>query len=470
MKRLVLALSLLSAAPAFAQTSDGSCPAAADGGGGGAWGGFLGALRGIFDWARGGSGGAGEVNTTTPGPGGRTVVTKTRVETVQPAGCDMTTVTFWSDVAVSTEIEGENEERHVGGGVDARAGKGTILEMTLPDDRWAQVKDGNLPNPFDPTTLPPGSTVILKQEAFVSLGLEGTWRELVVKSEVRDAAGAVVAVTRTEDGKIRLSVGPYDAVQNEAFVGAGPKGARIGLNNWKRLEDQSLTTWEFDPSNPDDMRQYRLAMTTGAFTSVGMGVDNRPKDKVEYLDYKDLTSVRVELGPLALEKNLLGSSLKYKVTTHPDGTKDVDAVGQYGDQYLILHQHVDANGQPVGEPHYEVKLASLSDWNAQMLSQAMGQANPGSTAQVSLEGDDWKVWRDRAKAAIAQNPGAGMSTVLNDIANAQSSFDVERVIYTGARQNTMTFQDIEFLTHDPKDPRKSIGPLPGTLSPTTTCE
>lgn len=386
---------------------------------------------------------------------------------VKDASCGSTTLTVRTAVAAQAGAEGTRGP--VGGAVDVRAGAANEYELTLPNAAWATTTAP--PNPFDPASLPPGGSMVFRREYFVSMGLEANYKALVAAAGYEEGAGVVVAVQRGEDGRTRLMVGPYTVVKNEFMVGLGKGELKVGLGRDDKLENGRLRSWTFDPSKPEDVRAYQIALAQGA-TIGAVPFTSRPSDTVEYITYESLAGIRVQAGPLSFGGNWGQSNGDVRVVTRPDGSKTYEALANYNGTILTISKEFDPSGRQIGEDKINVAFTRMSDWDAYMLDVATGGAQPGDNGwkgrypggmKLELNNANWQEWRDRARAFVNDPKRIGSPPVhIQMIADAKGPLDVAMALYrVGSGPYTNTFQDLFMLsTHGPGG-FGDVRPLPG---------
>jgi len=387
---------------------------------------------------------------------------------VKDASCGSTTLTVRTAVAATAGAEGTRGP--VGGGANVRAGAASEYELTLPNEAWANTTAP--PNPFDPASLPPGGSMVFRREYFASMGLEANYRALVAASGYEEGAGVVVGVQRNADGTTRLMVGPYTVVKNEFMVGVGRGELKIGIGRDDKLENGRLRSWTFDPSKPEDVRAYQLALAQSAAIGAVPFAD-RPSDTVEYITYESLAGIRVQAGPISFGGNWGQSNGDVRVVTRPDGSSSYEALANYNGTILTVSREFDPSGRQIGEDKINVAFTRMSDWDAYMLDVATGGAQLGDNnwrgrypggMKLEFNQANWQQWRDRARAYVNDPRRLGSPPAhIQLIADAQSPMDVARALYTvGSGPYTRTFEDLMMLAaHDPQRGMGDVRPLPG---------
>ena len=387
---------------------------------------------------------------------------------MKDASCGSTTLTVRTAVAAQAAAEGTRGP--IGGGIDVRAGVANEYELTLPNKDWANTRGP--PNPFDPASLPPGGSMLFRREYFASLGLEANYKALVLAAGYEEGAGVVVAVQRNADGTTRLMVGPYTVVKNEFMVGVGKGELKIGLGRDDKLENGRLRAWTFDPSKPEDVRAYQLAMAQSAVVGA-VPFTSRPSDTVEYITYESLAGIRVQAGPISFGGNWGQSNGDVRVVTRPDGSKTYEALSNYNGTILTVSREFDPSGRQIGEDKINVAFTQMSDWDAYMLDVATGGAQLGDNnwkgrypggMKMEFNNANWQEWRDRARAYVNDPRRIGSPPVhIQMIADAKGPMDVAMALYrVGSGPYNRTFEDLFTLsTHNPQLGYGNVRPLPG---------
>lgn len=382
---------------------------------------------------------------------------------IAQAGCGMSTVTVSGTV-------GRNLETPAGPvKLSYRDGAEASLEWTMPDDAWGRASGP--PNPLAPwDSLPPGSTVVLREGFFAGFGAEAQYRALVVAAGLEVAAGNVVAVTRLPDGRVQLSVGPYEALRRELFVGVGAGPFRLGLASSSAITEGTLTTFTFDPNDPADRRAYQVALAGG--TLAGTVDASRPHDTVVYTNNLAELGFEVQAGPLAVGGVFVSESTEHRVITHADGTTTIESRHSLNDTSASMVTRYDANKNPIGAPEIEITFRNLADEEATALLLATGNYDPAvhegpngndipDSFTLTLTGDDWKVWQTRA-AQYGTPPGGEGSSLVQQIAKVDGPEDIAEIFVWLAHANNNTFSDLTAWVQPGRDAPIA---LPGDLAP-----
>ncbi|HYH99446.1 hypothetical protein [Hyalangium sp.] len=287
--------------------------------------------------------------------------------------------------SMSVNLGGEVDLGAVGFGGNITEGVKTKYQLRMSDADYAKVRSGQapMPDPYNPDTMPAGSSVLLNSTDFQNTGFEASYRNLKLETNVSHEQGLSVAVEKTGANTVRVTAGPTEAVQNSFKLGLnlGPASAHIG--NTARLDQFKLKTAEFDLSTDTGRAAYNAFLTTGKLpTQNGNGISNVAT--VEKIQYNSTTSAGASLGPLSGSVDLANSNLNIVKTTYPDGSVD---------QVTDAKLHA---GTPVHlEQHF--KPDGTEDFSKQKISMFMAGANGGAEElfasaydvnQHDFDGDD----------------------------------------------------------------------------------
>ncbi len=269
-------------------------------------------------------------------------------------------------------VEGE---AGVGAGTRAR------YKVLLPGENRSAEAAARV-NPFDPTTIPDGATVMLDGQHFSQGSLAGAFRHIGTQTNVTEAAGVTYAVTREGDD-VRVTMGPNAAV--EAFNGFGVRSQIVTamLGRQDNIGGSTLATATFDLSNADGQAAYAHFVATGQVAHETPGVSGVAT--MERIDYSSQTRLQVELGPMRADlagAQNTGTSVR---TTYPDGSYSLNTELQYsGNVPLQVTQRFDTSGSEVtSERTYEFKVSTDHTVDLGWWDNILGRSD--AEAEASLE-------------------------------------------------------------------------------------
>ena len=160
------------------------------------------------------------------------------------------------------------------GGVGHSASSGVRgrYKVSLPAD--AVDVDPTRVNPFDPGSIPRGASVTLDGQHFTGTVLEASFRTIALQSQRTEASGASYRVDRLQDGRVRVSTGPNEAL--EAFNGLGFKVGDVAALAGRQdaLGHSAVRTATFDLEHADGRRAYQQFIDHGTLDARTPGVQD----------------------------------------------------------------------------------------------------------------------------------------------------------------------------------------------------
>lgn len=283
----------------------------------------------------------------------------------------------------SVQVEGENRTSRglVEGEASAGAGTRARYKVLLPGENQSPEAAARV-NPFDPTTIPDGATVMMDGQNFAQTSLAGSFRHIGMQTNVTEAAGVSYAITR-EGNNVRVTMGPNQAV--EAFNGVGLRSeiATAMLGRQDNLGGSTLSTATFDLSNKDGQAAYAHFVATGQVAHETPGVSNVAT--LERIDYSSQTRAKLELGPVQADLAGPQNTGTFVKTTYPDGSYTYTTELQYsGNVPMQVTQRFDASGNEVlSERTYEFKVSTDHKVDLSWWDNMWGQSD--AEAEASLE-------------------------------------------------------------------------------------
>ncbi|WP_282297166.1 XVIPCD domain-containing protein [Stenotrophomonas sp. PS02289] len=238
--------------------------------------------------------------SATPGDGVVKVTQEARQQGAGPAGGPFRATTLGASeiradgrVQYQLEMETVAGQRLNGGIVESTQTEGLRgrYRVSLPEG------DGTDPtriNPFDPQSLPKGSSVTLDAQSFSGTALSGTFRRIAVDHKLTEAEGASFRVDRLDDGRVRVTTGPNSAV--EAFNGLGfsVRGITAIAGRQDAMGQSSVRTATFDLAEADGRSAYQQFVANGALDSKTPGMSDVAT--VVRLGASSQVRLKVELG------------------------------------------------------------------------------------------------------------------------------------------------------------------------------
>lgn len=308
------------------------------------------------------------------------------------------------------------------GGVDAKGVSVSVAHangikaswaVALPDATAQGVNPASV-NPFDPTSMPVGSSVTMDGSSYTSTEFSATFRNLAVSTKVTNEAGVSVAYEKVDANTVRVTAGPTEAIKNDSKIGFdfGVAKASVGRND--TLKEATLKTAEFDLSTTAGTEAYNHFLATGELpTTNGAGIANVAT--VEKLTLSSQRSIELGLGPLSYEATETPFVNNEVVTTLPDGTSTRELTITSGGQVpMQINQSFDAQGnERLDQRTYSYTVQATEQnvtWFNEVVSGeqahdlvASDPIQTGDTVVLTLTEEEMKRFQGMAAAVGAEN-------------------------------------------------------------------
>lgn len=363
--------------------------------------------------------------SATPGDGGFKVTQEARQQGSGPAGGPFRATTLGAGessgdgrVQYQLELETVAGQRQKSGIVESTHTEGLRgrYRVSLPEGEGT---DPTRINPFDPETLPKGGSVTLDAQSFSGTAMAGTFRKIAAEHKLTEAEGASLRVDRLDDGRVRVTTGPNQAV--EAFNGMGfsAKGVTAIAGRQDALGQSSVRTATFDLANADGQAAYQQFVANGTLDAKTPGMDDVAT--VERLGMSSQTRLKVEVGSV-FGVDMAGARNSGDVTqvrrddgsytelrnVQYDGNLPVTRLSQYG-----------ADGQELRDQRryeftFDLRQHEQADQVAGLLNSALtgdtgarGPVKAGELNTVSFSEDQLRGMMERTQQMVQDNPMAG---------------------------------------------------------------
>ena len=120
-----------------------------------------------------------------------------------------TTYTAKSDVSIN--LTGGVSKAATGVTGSFTTGVSSEYTLKVPD---SAVRDPGGISPFDPSTMPVGSSVMMNGANYQGTELEASFRGIALKSNVTDASGVSTVIEKATTTTVRVTSGPTDVINN----------------------------------------------------------------------------------------------------------------------------------------------------------------------------------------------------------------------------------------------------------------
>jgi len=317
-------------------------------------------------------------------------------------------------------------------------------------------------NPFDPQTIPKGGSVTLDGQQFTGTALEGSFRNIAMQSQTTEASGASYRVDRLDDGRVRVTTGPNEAV--EAFNGMGFSAGRFSAIAGRQdaLGHAAVRTATFDLDQAEGRQAYEQFIDNGTLSGQTPGVQDLAT--VERLGMSSQTRLKVGYGD-TFGLDLAGARNSGDVVqvSREDGSRTelrsvqyngnlpatrVSAYGADGQEDRAQRRYeftFDLRGHAQGE-----QIAGMA--NAALSGDPSGDRGPvkaGELTTLSFSEAQMRTLMERTQSMVGDNPMLGPSwQVLAEDGNGRPQQDVDAFALGLARNHGQsTYGMAERLFH-----------------------
>ncbi|MET0549085.1 MAG: XVIPCD domain-containing protein [Xanthomonas sp.] len=279
------------------------------------------------------------------------------------------------------------------------AGERGRYEVKLPGEATADA--AARVNPFDPTTIPEGGRVRLDGQVFAKTSMEAAFRGFATSSERTDAAGMSYAVERLDADRVRVAVGPTQAVERLEALGLKTDIAQAMVGRQDALGQATMRTATFDLREPQAQAAYRDFLASGRLAANAPGVGD--VQKVESLTMSSETRAQLGLGPLKAELGGQRNTGENVRTTYADGSSSVVGKVQYaGNVPMTLTRQFDAAGnERLDARTYQFKFDQVDKNQAQLLNSVVA-GKAGADAPIKAGQDVTLGFSERQMDALRQ--------------------------------------------------------------------
>lgn len=310
-----------------------------------------------------------------------------------------TTYTNKTDISISDE--GGIEKG--GYGLEGSSTKGMTAEHTVkvPENSVANLANVN---PFDPSTMPPGSSVTMRSSDYGGTALEATFKHIALESGRKEAEGMSTVIEKLNDSTVRITAGPTEGVENVLGLGIKAGDLKASLAATHSMESGLYRSAELDLSTPEGLAAYNEYLLTGELPKTpSTGISGTTETFVG--DYTYTLEAGIETPFLDLSTELGSKSQSTILTTYPDGSTDIRVTSDRPDDGKAnFTTHLDPSGtEDVSARTYTLTLtpdeADVQFFNNAGKDYGMWDGpviNPGQTVQLTLTESQMIELRDSA--------------------------------------------------------------------------
>ncbi len=361
----------------------------------------------------------------TPGDGNVKVTQEQRQQGAGPGGgpfratsLGVTQISSDGRTHYQMELESVAGNRQKAGVVESTQTEGQRgrYRVSLPE---GDTTDPTRINPFDPGSLPKGASVTLDAQSFHGTAMAASFRNMAAQHKLTDAEGASFRVDRLDDGRVRVTTGPNQAV--EAFNGLGfsAKGVTALAGRQDALGQSSVRTATFDLANADGLAAYQQFVANGTLDAKTPGMDDVAT--VERLGMSSQTRLKVDVGSV-FGVDLAGQRNTGDVTQvrRDDGSYTELRNVQYSGNLPVtrLSQH-GVDGQELRDQRryeftFDLRQHEQGDHVAGLLNSALtgdtgarGPVKAGELNTVSFSEAQLRAMMERTQQMVQDNPMLG---------------------------------------------------------------
>lgn len=259
------------------------------------------------------------------------------------------------------------------------AGTELAYEATLTSD---QVDAGVVPNIFDPTSLEPGNSFLIRGGAVEGSTFEAKYKLLEIQTGTENFDGVGFGVTVLDDGRVAVFSGDIDAVETRGGIGV-PVAHLVDTD---RRSNFVLDYAELDLATPEGQAAYAEFVSGGGVPDADTaGVVTATSER-----FTQDTDLAIEAGPFSHELN--SENYSYETLNYSDGRQVVTADASFGDHALQLTAPHGADGQiDYDQAEIVIVMDGLDHYDANAIGWGYGADYPSGedyAVQVSYTADE----------------------------------------------------------------------------------
>jgi hypothetical protein len=146
--------------------------------------------------------------------------------------------------------------------------------VDLQPGQVADITSGRapMPNPLDPSSLPVGSRLSMRGEAFHEQNAGISYRGVSLTAGMESATGRGLAIERLDESRVRVTTGPYDRTTQSLAVGFERGGLKAQVGAERQLLTNDARSVEFDISTQAGRDAYQQFLQNGDMPQSGEGI------------------------------------------------------------------------------------------------------------------------------------------------------------------------------------------------------
>jgi len=175
--------------------------------------------------------------------------------------------TYTKRVDASYQVGADGESAIVSAEVDVAIGANLEYRVTIPKSGVGAIDPGTMTlERMAAADVPVGTVLSLDVARYGSMELAGRYKEIAAEVNVRGESGVGMAVEKTGENRVRVTIGPREALDVYAGAGLsfGGDDARLLLGLGYRNEESKFKSAEFDLGTPEGRKAYEQFTRSGA--------------------------------------------------------------------------------------------------------------------------------------------------------------------------------------------------------------
>ena len=305
----------------------------------------------------------------------------------------------------------------VSGSYSTFEGARLSYEAVVTPEQGAQLDAGNtdgLPNPLDPLSMPPGTSVLMRGQTLEGSTFEANYKAFTIGGTHTELSGQGFGITRGEGSIVEVYSGPIETVENSAFLGLGRQGSlAVGIGSELSMETRELQIARIDLSTAEGQAAYQAFISGGRVPEWSPpGVQQ--SGTTEIFSHEYASFIGLQVGGLSLggssdangtitQTTWADGTVEYANTYTSAGGVTTEVRGTLGsdgnlDPATAQYTIVRANLDPV--------LASYlnASYNTDQVNRPFDGAQH---AQMQFTGAQLMEMRDRARESVVALQGQG---------------------------------------------------------------
>ena len=324
-----------------------------------------------------------------------------------PDGNEQVTLTVEAEVSTSVGFEVSPGSWTYGAETTTGA-RERYQVMGSPEAIAAVEASGQMPDPFNPETIPEGVTVLITSESFSGQGETVGYGALRTELGYSESEGMAFSAQNMGGGTVRVTGGPTRAVQTEAFLGVEAGPARLGLTSESEDRISTMVSADFNTNTPEGQRAYRDFVRTGELPQENPPHVTNVRNIVQG-DSSAVTGMEASIGGFGVSADGSQMEAQTRISTNPaTQEQELEQYIRNGDTAGHMAVSRDAQGNPTGEPAYTIMIEDVDSEYAELALYA-DSGNPdvsvegNQNIQIKMTEQELMGLQDSALVSVGQN-------------------------------------------------------------------